>query len=317
MTTRRAFDSWVLASFLVGCGGGAATSDKPVIEIVVARDGAGPPAIVTTTPPPKTARDLGFEECVAKLREGKLDDAASQERTPAGERESYAAAIAAERSGDLDTARRGYLKLIQTTPKSRFVPLTYLAFGELFFRDAATDPTKWELAEQSFVEVLKYPPPDNAAFAFASMRLGQVARAKGDMLRALSSSMKAVEAAKATSEPCQRVFADVARIDVIDAYVEAGRPEAAFSFFQRLADPDRHGALANDLLERLLLGYVARDRGREALALIDDLSQRSPTPSFCATARSALDRLRGKAGLSAQDLAARESTLGACCAASP
>ena len=300
---------------LSSCGG---TPPTEKAEIVIA---SAPSAPVGSLPLPTrsrtVARDGGFDACLDKLRAGSLDSAANQERTPAAERDRYVSALANEREGKLLEARRGYLEIIQKFPQSRLVPLVYLAFGELFLKTSTGDPTQLPLAEQSYREVLKYPPPDNAAYGFASMRLGQIFRAGHRPDQALSSSMKAVDVARTSAEPCEQAFADVARSDLVDAYAEMGKPEAAFAFFQRVGDPNRKGSSSADLVERLLVRYVATDQAAEALALIEDNAKRSPSTSFCAAAHAALELLRGSKGAVARDIAARESSLAAHCGSPP
>ena len=96
----------------------------------------------------------------------------------------YLAAYESERAARLDDARKAYLRLIQSYPTSRLVPYAYLAFGELFLREAKQDPSKLGLAEQSYAEVRKYPPPQNEVYGYALLRLGEVYAQKGDPARA-------------------------------------------------------------------------------------------------------------------------------------
>ena len=84
----------------------------------------------------------------------------------------YYLAYEYEQANDLDNARKVYLELIQNWPQSKFIPNAYLAFGELFFNEAQGDPSKWALAEQSYTEVIKYPPPDNKVWGYAHYKLG-------------------------------------------------------------------------------------------------------------------------------------------------
>jgi TolA-binding protein len=86
----------------------------------------------------------------------------------------YYLGIAFELKGDLGNARRSYFELIQRTPQSKLVPLAYFAFGELFYVESASDPSRIDLADQAFKEVLKYPPPDNAIYPETLLRLGQI-----------------------------------------------------------------------------------------------------------------------------------------------
>jgi tetratricopeptide (TPR) repeat protein len=85
-----------------------------------------------------------------------------------------------ERDGRLDQTRLYDFKLIQSYPQSRYVPLAYLAFGDLFFDEARADPTKWELAKQAYQKVVGYPPPENRAYGYAWYRLGFVLWNQGD-----------------------------------------------------------------------------------------------------------------------------------------
>jgi TolA-binding protein len=112
----------------------------------------------------------------------------------------YYLALELERGGDLDHARKAYLDLLQLWPQSRFVPLAYFAFGELFLDEAQRDPSKLELTEQSYSEVLKYPPPGNAVYGYAEYRLGQVYARRGDGGQALEHLQKATADAQGSGD---------------------------------------------------------------------------------------------------------------------
>jgi tetratricopeptide (TPR) repeat protein len=87
----------------------------------------------------------------------------------------YYAALEHELAGDVTNARRSYYELIKRFPSSRLVAFAYFAFGEMFFADAANDPSKDQLAEQAFREVLKFPPAQNALYTEAQRRLAEIA----------------------------------------------------------------------------------------------------------------------------------------------
>ncbi len=108
----------------------------------------------------------------------------------------YYLAMAYERAGALDEARKAYYELIMKAPKSPKIPLAYLAFGELFFEEAKNDPSKWSLAEAALKEVLKYPAPANRAACFARARLGQVFQQTGYQSQALAEFQKAQQCAQ-------------------------------------------------------------------------------------------------------------------------
>jgi TolA-binding protein len=93
--------------------------------------------------------------------------------------EQYAKAFESERSGDLPAARRGYFEVIAKYPNSVLVPYAYFAFGELFFQEAAQDPSKLSFAEQAFTKVLSFPDPTRARHE-ALARLVSVYERMGD-----------------------------------------------------------------------------------------------------------------------------------------
>jgi tetratricopeptide (TPR) repeat protein len=106
---------------------------------------------------------------------------------------TYYLAYEHERAGDDASARRAYLQLIQRWPASRFVPRAYLAFGDLFFGEAMSDASKWELAGAAYAKVLASPPPANEVYGYAWYRLAYVVANQGDRARALQGFRKAAE----------------------------------------------------------------------------------------------------------------------------
>jgi TolA-binding protein len=94
--------------------------------------------------------------------------------TGCGDEVLYLLAYEYERAAQLNESRKTYFALVQGWPASRYIPAAYLAFGEMFFQEAAADPSKWSLAEASYNQVLKYPPPGNEVYGYALLRLGAV-----------------------------------------------------------------------------------------------------------------------------------------------
>jgi tetratricopeptide (TPR) repeat protein len=158
----------------------------------------------------------------------------------------YYLGLEAERAQELDTARKTYLELIQTWPQSRFIPHAYVAFGEMFFADAVGDPSKLALAEQSYAQALKYPPPGNGLYGFSHYRLAQVFAKKGDDARALASFVKAAEHAKTYGD--RGKLGAAARHEAVAVYARAGDPAQARAFFGRLtSSPEELEALLQEL----------------------------------------------------------------------
>jgi TolA-binding protein len=96
----------------------------------------------------------------------------------------YFLALAHELNGTLHRARSTYYDLIKTSPQSSYIPHAYFAFGELFFTEAKSDPSKWDLAAQAFMECMKYPAPKNPLMADTLLRMGEVYMNKGEKMKA-------------------------------------------------------------------------------------------------------------------------------------
>jgi TolA-binding protein len=92
----------------------------------------------------------------------------------------YFLALFHELNGNLKEARTRYYDLIKTSPQSTYIPFAYFAFGEIFFTEAKSDPSKWDLAAQAFMECMKYPFPKNALMADTLLRMGEVYLKKGE-----------------------------------------------------------------------------------------------------------------------------------------
>jgi tetratricopeptide (TPR) repeat protein len=95
-----------------------------------------------------------------------------------------------EQAGDLANARRTYFALIQTRPSSKYIPQAYLAFGDMFFAEATGDPSKYSLAEQAYMKVISYPPPQNRAYGYAWFKLAHVFWRSGEPSKAVDAFEK-------------------------------------------------------------------------------------------------------------------------------
>lgn len=107
----------------------------------------------------------------------------------------YYLGLAYVQQSQLAEARKTFLKLIQSFPQSDFVPHTYFQFGEMFRNEAAGDPTKWMLAEQSYREATKYPGPMRSP---SYDRLADVYDAQGKTAEAAAARAKVKSAKVAT-----------------------------------------------------------------------------------------------------------------------
>lgn len=161
-----------------GPGSGGATSDTRATSPDTAAAGPSSPGPSPTSATLAVAEPASTNGGPASWREpGSI--ALSHGGGGGPDVEQYAKAFESEQSGDLPAARRGYFELIAKYPNSALVPYAYFAFGELFFQEAAQDPTKLAFAEQAFTKVLSFPDPTRARHE-ALARLVSVYERMGD-----------------------------------------------------------------------------------------------------------------------------------------
>ncbi len=200
-----------------------------------------------------------------------------------GDEVLYYLAYEYEQAKDYDKARKVYFELIQNWPKSKYIPNAYLAFGELFFQDAQGDPSKWSFAEQSYNEVIKYPPPDNKVFGYAYYKLGYVYWNQGDYGKAMTAFKQVIDYGNKYAQlPNATQLATSARRDIIPVYALSGDPKKAYGFFHPLSGDD---GSANDktyhMMDELGLNYLDTGHYPEAIALYQDLMQRDKGNKWC------------------------------------
>ena len=226
---------------------------------------APPPADVRI--PSRAATGAGpIDPCVAKLR----DDAGGQDSAKATGAVDYHDALAAERTGRLDAARRGYFKLIQNYPNSTLIPAAYFAFGEMFAAEAALDPSKVTLAEQSYREALKYPSGPGSIHTVANYRLGLVLRAsKGQ--QALSSLMKAAKADReAPTDGCVKEAAKAATEESTGVFAAVGQPDRCWAFYLSVTgDGARTAAACASVAEHFAAGKIGGDALKTLAASVE------------------------------------------------
>jgi len=283
--------------FVAACGGGggAETSEpkSPVVEVA---------AVSTTQPKPgeiagpdedepraEGKRSMSAEACIEELRTGKgLPESAR--RGP--DAEAYAESLAEERAGRMDQARKGYLGVIQKYPMSLYVPLTYFAFGEGFRAEADKDPTRMQLAKQSYMEVIKYPPPANTAYLAAHYRLASIHWRSGEGPAALSELRKVLEAATQKPEmACAESLAAPARENMVAVYAEAGRASAAYNFFRSFVSTAHALGMLADLAEIYAQRGQVDDAAQTLLAAGSD---QPATTEFCVKEAALVEELGKK-----------------------
>lgn len=194
----------------------------------------------------------------------------------------YYLAYEYEQAQQLDQARKVYFELIQNWPQSKFIPNAYLAFGELFFNEAQGDPSKWGLAEKSYLEVTKYPAPDNKVWGYAHYKLGYVYWNQGDFVKAMSEFKKTIEYGQQYAQlPNAAQLAVAARRDIIPVYALSGDPKRAHDFFKPLSGDSSGNEKTLKMMDDLGQNYLDTGHYKEGIELYQDLMKRDRGPKFC------------------------------------
>jgi tetratricopeptide (TPR) repeat protein len=196
----------------------------------------------------------------------------------------YYLAYEYEQAQNLDEARKVYFQLINDRPQSKYIPNAYLAFGELFFTEAQGDPSKYELARQSYAKVLEYPPATNKVWGYAEYKLGYVywnLGEKENLAKALEAFKKTIEYAKQyAAQPGVKALGNSARKDIVPVYALIGKPDGSFAFFKPLTE-DQSDRQTFDMQDQLGLNYLDTGHYPEAIALYTDLLNRDKGDNSC------------------------------------
>ncbi len=195
----------------------------------------------------------------------------------------YYLAYEYEQAEDFTNARKIYYELIQKTPNSKYIPSAYLAFGELFFAEAQGDNSKFELAKQAYMEVIKHPPPENKMWGYAQYKLAYVFWNQEDYPQALAHFKKTIEfGTQYPNLPNAAPLAKAARRDMIPVYALTGRPDAAYGFFKGLSgDKSGEDTKTFEMLDSLGQNYLDTGHYAEAIALYQDLMKRDRGDKYC------------------------------------
>lgn len=188
----------------------------------------------------------------------------------------YYLAYEYEQGNNADLARKTYFQLIQTRPNSKYIPNAYLAFGELFFNEAQGDPSKWPVAQQAYLKVIGFPPPENKVYGYAWYKLAYVLWNSGDFAGALSAFKKTIDYGTTYTQVAgASKLADSARRDIIPVYALKGDPTAAYTFFHAISgDPSGQSAKTFTMMDDLGNNYLDTGHYPEAIALYRDLLTR-------------------------------------------
>lgn len=203
--------------------------------------------------------------------------------TGCGDEVLYYLAYEYEQAKDYDNARKVYFELTDNWKTSKYRPNAYLAFGELFFQDAQSDPNKWSFAQGAYEEVIKTPPPENKVYGYALYKLGYVHWNLGNYEPSVDSFKKVIEyGVKYSNLPNASQLAVSARRDIIPVYALWGDPKKAYNFLKPLSGDDGG---SNDktykMMDDLGINYLDTGHYDEGIALYTDLMGRDKGPKYC------------------------------------
>jgi TolA-binding protein len=200
-----------------------------------------------------------------------------------GDEVLYYLAYEYEQAKDLDNARKVYFELVDNWKTSKYRPNAFLAFGELYFQEAQSDPSKWTFAQQSYEEVIKYPPPDNKLFGYALYKLGYVHWNQGEYEKAVDAFKKVIDyGVKFSNLPNASQLAKSARRDIIPVYALWGDPKKAYNFFKPLSgDGGGENAKTFTMMDELGINYLDTGHYDEGISLYTDLMGRDKGPKWC------------------------------------
>ena len=200
-----------------------------------------------------------------------------------GDEVLYYLAYEYEQAKDFDNARKVYFELTDNWKTSKYRPNAYLAFGELFFQEAQSDPSKWGFAQQSYEEVIKVPPPDNKVYGYALYKLGYVHWNLGEYEKAVDSFKKVIDyGVKFSNLPNAAQLSTSARRDIIPVYALWGDPKKAYTFFKPISgDSGGDNDKTYKMMDDLGINYLDTGHYDEGIALYTDLMGRDSGPKWC------------------------------------
>lgn len=184
--------------------------------------------------------------------------------------------------GETSKGLVAFEKLIKDYPKSRFVPDTYIVFGQYYFNNSQGKTEQLKKALDAFQKAAAY--PDNQAFAYAlymqgwcHYNLGEFAQAKEQfksvILYGELAGRKAVEGEK--GRPDARIgLIREAMNDFVRAYARGGgTPGDAKMEFARVSKKEEERF---NMLKQLANFYYQEGSDREAAVAFDLLIQERP-----------------------------------------
>lgn len=154
--------------------------------------------------------------------------------------------------------QEAYLRLIREYPTSKYIPNAYLSFADYKFGNNQI-PDALRLY-QKIVDGYK----DSPVYAYALYKMGwcylnPIGTAEPEYRKSLNKFVETIGATlagKAGNEANAKQLRRDARRDLVKAYVHAGKPSAAWGFFQKVGNgPKKSENMARKMMELLAVAY--------------------------------------------------------------
>lgn len=181
--------------------------------------------------------------------------------------------------------QEAYLRLIREFPTSKYVPNAYLSFADFKFGNNQIPD-----ALKLYGEIVRgY--PDSPVYAYALYKMGwcylnPIGTAEPQYTESLNKFVETIKATlegKAGSEGNAKQLRRDARRDLVKAYVHAGKPSAAWAFFNKVGNgPKKDENMARKMMELLAVAYFGEGMYTESSATYKKLQDEySGDPDRC------------------------------------
>ena len=165
--------------------------------------------------------------------------------------------------------KEAYLRLIREYPTSKYIPNAYLSFADYFFGQNQIGEALQ--LYQKIVDGYK----DSPVYAYALYKmawcyLNPVGTGEPEYAKSLNKFVETIKATlegRAGNEANAKQLRRDARRDLVRAYVHAGKPSAAWEFFQRVGDgPKKDENMSRRMMESLAVSYFGNGMYVESTA---------------------------------------------------
>jgi tetratricopeptide (TPR) repeat protein len=170
--------------------------------------------------------------------------------------------------------KEAYLRLIRDYPQSKYIPNAYLSFADFYFGKNEIDSAL--KLYQKIVDGYK----DSPVYAYALYKMGWCylnpqnggGPAYEQSLQKFVQTVSATKDGRAGSEANAKQLRRDARRDMVKAYVHAGKPSAAWGFFQKVGDgPKKAEDMSRTMMELLANAYFGEGMYVESSATYKSL----------------------------------------------